>query len=140
MVASGAAPLAFVRVGADNMNMRFGGLWGWLLVAAVAVGAVAALLTGGNGGGLWFLLVLACPLMMLLMMGSMQRQPAGDSDQRHRALDDASDLNGLTEDERVRLLRTEMTRMNWRQESLRQELERLERECAVDESPASAPH
>jgi hypothetical protein len=74
------------------MQMRFRGIWGWLLVAVIAVGAIAAFVTGGNGGGLWLLLLLVCPLMMLFMMGAMQRQPVGDRDQRHVVLDDAHEL------------------------------------------------
>jgi len=34
------------------MTKRFGGLWGWLLMAAVGVGVIAALVTGGNGWAL----------------------------------------------------------------------------------------
>jgi predicted nucleic acid-binding Zn-ribbon protein len=76
---------------------------------------------------------------MLFMMGKMQRHPDAVGGQRHMALDDASDLDGLTDDERVRVVRNEMTRINWRQETLRQELERVEGERAVDERPASGP-
>ncbi len=120
------------------MNQRFGGLWRWLLAAVVAVGAIVIFATGGNGGGigLWLLLVLACPLMMLFMMGSMQHQPNDDSAHNHMASDAyTTDLTGLSHDEQVRALRNELTRMNWRQETLRQDLERLEREQPVDSSP-----
>lgn len=119
------------------MNQRFGGLWRWLLAAAVAVGAILIFATGGSGGGtgLWFLLVLACPLMMLFMMGSMQHQPNADGSHSHMVSDESPDLTGLTRDEQIRALRNEMTRMNWRQEALRQELERLEGERTVDTAP-----
>ena len=138
-----APPLeAIQRQGVEDMNKRFGGLWGWLLVAAVAVGAIVFLATAGNGSGigLWFLLILACPLMMLFMMGSMQHQPGADGSQHHTAAGEAPNLEGLTRDERIQVLRTEMTRMNWRQESLRQELERLEQERLANTSPTGATH
>jgi hypothetical protein len=123
--------------GAEEVNKWYGGLWRWLLVSALAVGAIVVLATAGNGGGigLWFLLALACPLMMLFMMGSMQHQPGADGSQRHMAGGEGPTLEGLTRDEQIRTLRTEMTRMNWRQESLSQELERLERERLADTTP-----
>jgi hypothetical protein len=71
--------------------------------------------------------------MMLFMMGSMHHEPDADGAHSHMTSgDDGPDLQGLTHDEQVRALRNEMTRMNWRQETLRQELERLERERTVD--------
>jgi hypothetical protein len=85
------------------------------------------------------MLALMCALMMLFMLGSMQRQSAGDRDQRRLALIDASELDGLTEDDGVRPLRAEMTRINWRQDSLHQDIERLERERLPEKSAASAP-
>jgi Protein of unknown function (DUF2933) len=117
------------------MNNLLGGSRRWLLVAGVAAVAILLLATAGNGAGagLWFLLVLACPLMMLFMMGSINHQ-AGSDGRQHGIVSggDLPDLGGLTRDEQVRLLRGEMTRMNWRQEMLRQELERLERERPAD--------
>jgi hypothetical protein len=119
------------------MNTRWGGLWRWLLVAAVAVAGVFTIATAGNSGGtgLWFLLALACPLMMLFMMRSMHHQADADGSHQHMAASDASNLEGLTREEQIQTLRTEMTRMNWRQEALREDLERLERERPADTSP-----
>ena len=117
------------------MNNLLGGSRRWLIVGGVAALAILLLATVGNGGGtgLWFLLVLACPLMMLFMMGSMNHHTGTDGHQ-HGIVPggDLPDLEGLTREEQVRLLRTEMTRMNWRQETLRQGLERLERERPRD--------
>jgi hypothetical protein len=47
MLASDVATMANLRIGTDTLNMRFSGLWDRLL-AAVAVGAVAAVVTDGN--------------------------------------------------------------------------------------------
>ena len=92
-----------------------------------------------------FLLILACPLMMVFMMGSM-----GSMDHRHSAshlhddsVDDAMpnmpNMSGMTRDEQVWILRNELTRMAWRQESLRQDLERLENEHTADAEKTATP-
>jgi hypothetical protein len=97
-------------------------------VAAAAAILVTVAMTGSSSG-LWFLLVLACPLMMLFMMGSMNHQ-AGSDEHEPGVGSQLPNLEGLTRDEQVQALRGEMTRINWRQATLRQEVERLERERA----------
>lgn len=98
------------------------------LTLVIGIGVVIAALASGSAvvSFLPFLLTLACPLMMLLMMGSMHHQTRHDGDERNITSSDAApDPEGLTRDERIRVLR--------------QDLERLERERPVDaDSTASA--
>lgn len=101
------------------------------IVAAVAIGLLIATQNAVAGVLPILLLVLICPLMMLFMMGSMGH--TAGSDHHHTATaGDMPDLKGLTHDEQVRVLRGELTRMAWRQEALRRDLEQLEAERVAD--------
>lgn len=103
----------------------------WLLAAGVALVAILVVATVANGGTarLWFLLILVCPLMMLFMMGPMGHGHASGLHEPHEdAPVDMPELAGLSGEEQVRALRRELTRMAWRQEALRQDLEHLEAE------------
>lgn len=104
-----------------------------LVILALVAGVFLAL--GNSAAGLLaylpFLLILACPLMMIFMMGSMNSMGTMNHHSRPRGLQDGAydnrpTMEGLTRDEKVWALRYELTSMAWRQESLRQELERLE--------------
>lgn len=104
-----------------------------LVILALVAGLLLA--EGSNASGLLaylpFLLILACPLMMIFMMGSMgsMDHPKSASHQHDESVDDAlPDMSKLTRDEQVWTLRNELTRTAWRQESLRQDLKRLEHE------------
>lgn len=125
------------------MKSRLLGAFTWKRIGGVALVMLALvaglLLAQGNGGSgllayLPFLLILACPLMMIFMgsMGRMEHDQSG-LPRRHDGINDAMpDPTGMTRDEQVWTLHNELTRMAWRQESLRQELERLEHDHAVD--------
>lgn len=126
------------------MKNRLLGAFTWKRIRGVALVTLALvaglLLAQGSGGSgllayLPFLLILACPLMMIFMMGSMGRMEHGQSglSGRHDGIsDEMPDTTGMTRDEQVWMLHNELTRMTWRQESLRQALERLEHDHAVD--------
>ena len=112
-----------------------------LVILALAIGVFLA--QGTSAAGLLtylpFLLFLACPLMMVFMMGSMGHHGSvphalHDHDGVH---DDSPNMSGLTRDEQIWALRNELTRMAWRQEALRQDLEHLEHEHVVDADEAA---
>jgi hypothetical protein len=116
----------------------------WKLIGGIALLAgLGVLLVGQNGGwslasALPLLLILACPLMMICMMGHHMAGP----EQHHEAkAEDLPDLAGLPHDQQVATLRHELTRMAWRQESLRQTLEQVEADQragrVVDAAPAN---
>ena len=122
----------------------------WIIVALVALVGVAAWITNPTLvlAALPFLLIVACPLIMMFMMGGMghgnmhgnMSEPEG---LHGSAVEDTPDLAGLSRDEQVRELRQELTRMAWRQEALRQDIEQLNAgrkdEQVVDaENPAGA--
>lgn len=119
-------------MGVSAMNTRQSGRFSWKLVgglALFAVGIGALIATQGTGAPLStylpFLLILACPLMMIFMLGSMDH--GSDAHEVHKNVRGVSlDEMGQSHDEQIWALRNELTRMAWRQESLRQELERLE--------------
>jgi hypothetical protein len=79
--------------------------------------------------------------MMIFMMGSMDRMDHSQSGLlgRHDGInDEVPDTTGMTRDEQVWTLRNELTRIAWRQETLRQDLERLEHDRVADtEEPAT---
>ena len=117
---------------------------GWRLIAGLALvvvglgvfvvlqGSIAPLLTY-----LPFLLILACPLMMIFMMGSMNSMDtmhhhSGPQGLHDGAYDNTPTMEGLTRDEQIWALRNELTKMAWQQETLRQDLERLEGKHLVD--------
>lgn len=121
----------------DNSRQRAPGAWRiprWALFAGIALLiGIALLLIPPVSATSWlsflpFLFLLACPLMMIFMMGSMNHghdMESSRSATRH-AGEDPLDLTGLAPEDQVRALRSELTRMNWQQEALREELERLE--------------
>ncbi len=126
--------------------------WKWVGGAALLILALVAglsLVQGNNASGLLgylpFLLILACPLMMPFMMGSMGSMVHRQSASQHEdnCVDGAAprmpDMSGMTRDEQVWTLRNELTRMAWRQESLRQDLERLEHERIADGEETATP-
>ena len=110
----------------------------WGLAIVVGAGLVIAALRSGTGllSFLPFLLILACPLMMIFMMGSMNHSSGSEHD--HTAMSvDTPNMKGLTRDQQVRVLRGEMTKLAWRQEALRQDLEHLESDRVVDAEPTA---
>ena len=79
--------------------------------------------------------------MMIFMMSSMgQHHMAGSDEQPGDTSEDLPNLAGLPRDQQVWALRNELTRMAWRQEALRHDLEQLEAEQKtgrlVDAEPA----
>lgn len=122
----------------------------WKLVGGLAAVIGLIMLFAALGGSGWnlaaalpYLLILACPLMMLFMMGPMGHNHMGASEQRHDAMpEDLPDLAGLPHDQQVAALRHELTRMAWRQASLRQTLEQVEADQqagrVVDAEPANS--
>lgn len=119
-----------LRVNKRHMTGLYRLLIGVLVLVIGIVVVVAALGTDIRAGILSFLpylLILACPLMMLFMMGSMGHNHMSGPDARQSgAFDTVSDLKELPREEQVRALRGELTRLAWRQEALRHDLERLE--------------
>jgi uncharacterized membrane protein len=126
--------------------------WKWIGGAALVILALLAgllLVQGNSASGLLaylpYLLILACPLMMIFMMGSMGSMDHGQSASHHHddsvgeAAPGIPDMSGMTRDEQVWTLRNELTRMAWRQESLRQDLERLEHERTTDAGETATP-
>lgn len=117
-----------------NRKRSWAPSWKLLGGLVVLIGAAALFATSFNGAGVsWlsflpFLLLLACPLMMVFMMGSMTHAPGSDEfhSRMHGAHHEPIDLTGLSPDDQIQALRGELTRMNWRQEVLRQDLEQLE--------------
>jgi hypothetical protein len=110
---------------------------------ALLIGLGVVIVALGSGTNLLaflpFLFILACPLMMFFMMGSMGHDRmghdrmghdhmVGSEGQQGGASDDLPDLAGLPRDQQIWNLRHELTRMAWRQEALRQNLEQLEAE------------
>jgi hypothetical protein len=74
-----------------------------------------------------FLLLAICPLAMLFMMGGMgHHHTGGTAGHYDSAFEEMPDLAGLPRNEQVRMLRHEITRMAWRQEALRHDLEQVE--------------
>ena len=109
----------------------------WLLgvlALVVGIGIVVAVLSRNVGAVLLsflpYLLILACPLMMLFMMGPMGHNHMAGHDGHQGSVSGTTtpNLHGLSRDDQVRALRGELTRLAWRQEALRQDLERLESE------------
>ena len=103
------------------------------LVLVVGLGLMLAALASGSDlvSFLPLLLVLACPLMMFFMMGSMRHdQRSGmSSDAHHDGVSaEVPDLTGRSRDQQAWALRRELTRMAWRQEALRHDLEQLKAE------------
>jgi hypothetical protein len=105
----------------------------WTLIAGVvALIGLALLFIPSATSASWlsllpFALLLVCPLMMLFMMGSVNHGHAARDAHSLRDTDaEPLDLAGLAPDAQMQALRSELTRMNWRQEALRQDLERLE--------------
>lgn len=135
-------------------NGRQAGTFSWKRIGGAALVILAflaglLLVNGNSASGLLaylpYLLILACPLMMIFMMGSM-----GSMDHRHAASHHHDDrvgeaapsmpeMSGMTRDEQVWTLRNELTRMAWRQESLSQDLERLEHERTADAEEIATP-
>jgi hypothetical protein len=115
------------------------------LVAVIGLGIVFAALSGSGwnlANLLPLLLILACPLMMIFMMGPMAHHHTAAPEQHHKAMaEDLPDLAGLPHDQQVAALRHELTRMAWRQETLRQTLEQVEANQragrVVDAAPAN---
>lgn len=110
-------------------------------IALVILALVAGLLLAqGNSTSellpyLPFLLILACPLMMLFMMGamgSMDHRSSGSHARYDSINGETPNMSGMTRDQQIWALRNELARMAWRQESLRQDLERLEHEPVVE--------
>ena len=135
-------------------NERQAGAFTWKRVGGVALVILALvaglLLVQGNRASellayLPFLLILACPLMMLFMMGSMGSMDHHQSASHHHdgglveTAPGMPDMSGMTRDEQVWTLRNELTRMAWRQESLSQDLERLEHERTADAKETATP-
>ena len=111
-----------------GMHVNWKGLAG---VAHVATGLLIATQNVAAAVLPILLLHLVCPLMMLFMMGSMEHLSGSEHD--HAAVPgDVPDLNGLTRDQQVWALRGEMTKLAWRQEALRHDLEQLE----ADQGPS----
>lgn len=105
------------------------------LVLVLGVGLVIAALASGTNllPFLPYLLILACPLMMIFMMGSMGHQHSlAPSELTVSSAEDQLDMAGLSPDQKARALRRELTRLAWRQEALRQDLERFEAEQNVE--------
>jgi hypothetical protein len=77
--------------------------------------------------------------MMIIMMASMGHMSESDqSAHQHGAVSDTTpDLRGLSHDEQVHALRSELTKLAWRQETLRQDLEHLEPERVANAEPAA---
>lgn len=103
------------------------------LVLLIGTGVVIAAVGSGTNllAFLPFLLVLACPLMMFFMMGSMghDHRSGMSSDAHHDGVSaEVPDLTGRSRDQQAWTLRRELTRMAWRQEALRHDLEQLEAE------------
>lgn len=126
------------------MNQKLFGAINWKLVGGLALAVVvivALLATFGNGTSLLaylpYALLLACPLMMIFIMGSMGHHGSERHAPRDGIHDDGPDIAGLTQDEQVWALRNELTRIAWHQESLRQDLERLEHRHVVDADEAA---
>ena len=128
------------------MNNRKLGTFNWkliggavLVILALVIGVFLA--QGNSAAGLLtylpFLLILACPLMMVFMMGSMGHHGSEPHTLHDGVSDEMPDMSGLTRDEQVWALRNELTRMAWRQEALRQDLEHLEHEHVVDADEAA---
>jgi hypothetical protein len=116
----------------------------WKLIGGLALAVivvVALLATFGNGTSLLpylpYVLLLACPLMMFFMMGSMGHHGSGPHTQHDSAHDDGPDRARLIREEQVWALRSELTRIAMRQDSLRQDLERLEHEKVVGADEAA---
>lgn len=106
-----------------------------VLGIVIGIGVVIAALSSTTGAGILsfvpYLLILACPLMMLVMMGSMgsmSHNHLTPNEQRDNIDDALPDLRGLAREEQVRVLRGELSRMAWRQEALRHDLDQLEAE------------
>lgn len=106
-----------------------------VLGLVIGIGVVIAALSSNTGAGILsfvpYLLILACPLMMLVMMGSMgsmSHNHLTPNEQRDNIHDALPDLRGLSREEQVRGLRGELSRMAWRQEALRHDLDQLEAE------------
>lgn len=102
-----------------------------VLVVVIGIGVVIAALgidlRAGILSFLPYLLIVACPLMMLFMMGSMgHNHMSGHDEYQGNASSTMPNLQGLSRDGQVRALRGELTRLAWRQEALRSDLERLE--------------
>ena len=113
-------------------------LFNWKVLTVVAAVGIGLLIATQNAAGALpiLLLVLVCPLMMMFMMGSMNHSSGSEHD--HTAMSGATpDMKGLTRDQQVRALRGEMTKLAWRQEALRQDLEHLESERVVDTEPTA---
>lgn len=115
--------------------------FGWKAIGAVAFVAVGLVIVGASHESraqlltyLPFVLILACPLTMLIMMGSMGSMH--QNSERRQLQDGMSDVlpntSNLTRDEQLWALRNEITHIDWRQESLRRDLERLEHERSLD--------
>lgn len=105
--------------------------WVWPVGVAALIAFALWLIPTSSGTSLEsllpFMLVLACPLMMIFMMGSMNHMHGRHDLASSHAMDQSQlDLSRLTPEEQVRALRSELARMNWRQEALRQDVERLE--------------
>jgi hypothetical protein len=107
------------------------------VVAAVGIGILIATQSAAAGALPFLLLVLVCPLMMLFMMGSMGHSSGSEHD--HAGMSgDMPNPNGLSRDQQIHALRGELTKLAWRQEALRQDLEHLETGRVV-EAEATAP-
>lgn len=126
------------------MKNRQSGAVNWRLIGGTALAILVlvggVLIAQGNGGPtllayLPFLLILACPLMMLFMMrsmGSMDHHPAGPHEVGDGTGDDRLDMATLTRNQQVWALRNELTKLAWRQEALREDLERIEQMPVTD--------
>jgi hypothetical protein len=103
-------------------------------VALLALAAAAAWIANPRLvlAALPYLLIIACPLAMMFMVGGMGHGQmsgmAGSEGHHGGAAEETPALAGLSRDEHVRALRQELTRLSWRQEALRQDLEQLEGE------------
>lgn len=136
----------------EGNRQRLGGRaiprWTWLVgVAALITLALLFLPSFGPkslASLLPFVFLLACPLMMIFMMGSMNHMHGGhgshDQATSKTADQNQLDIARLAPEDQVRALRSELTRMNWRQETLRQDLERLETEQREQSSDPTTVH
>jgi len=120
----------------SNRKLRGG------LVLVIGMGLVIAALASGTSllSFLPFLLILACPLMMIFMMGSMGHDHMSGSGEHYSATaEDPPNLAGLPRDQQMWALRRELTRVAWRQEALRHDLEQMEAEQR-EARPADTVH